>query len=265
MALHRRRHRQHGGPDSSIVREEKHDGEQQPSSDESKQRKYGSSSSAVVSTMNASPPPQPPQCAKQTSSTTATSSLIDAASKHEVSTTPPSKSTQSFHVTKFVILRLVGFVYLIAFVGAYHQNRGLMGSNGLVPARQYMDQLKQTFDDSPVQGFLSHPTLYWFIDSSLEDWHLDATALIGSILSLVVVLGLDSWLAMVLLWILDFSIVTVAEGTSFYAYGWESQLLETGFLSIWLCDLPTLFRGDGMKGVFRDMTPSSSPSLPVLW
>lgn len=45
---------------------------------------------------------------------------------------------------------------------------------------------------------------------------------------------------MLLLWLLDFSIVTLAEGTSFYSYGWESQLLETGFLAIFLCDLPRL-------------------------
>ena len=37
------------------------------------------------------------------------------------------------------------------------------------------------------------------------------------------------------LWILYFTIVTSANGTSFYQYGWESQLLETGFLAIFLC------------------------------
>ena len=31
------------------------------------------------------------------------------------------------------------------------------------------------------------------------------------------------------LWISYFTIVTSANGTSFYQYGWESQLLETGF------------------------------------
>jgi len=137
-----------------------------------------------------------------------------------------------------------------------------MGTNGLVPAHNYMDGLQQSYD-TPWQGFLKHPTLYWFISSTLEDWHMEATALIGSFLSFAVVMGLDSWLVMVLLWILDFSIVTVAEGTSFYSYGWESQLLETGFLAIWLCDLPTLKNGIG--GLFHDATPSSPPSLPVLW
>ena len=34
------------------------------------------------------------------------------------------------------------------------------------------------------------------------------------------------------LWILYFTIVTSANGTSFYQYGWESQLLGTDFLAI---------------------------------
>ena len=34
------------------------------------------------------------------------------------------------------------------------------------------------------------------------------------------------------LWILYFTIVTSANGTSFYQYGWESQYLGTGFLAI---------------------------------
>ena len=94
---------------------------------------------------------------------------------------------------------------------------------------------------------------------------MDLSAFIGLMLSFAVVLGLDSWLAMFLLWILDFSIVTSAEGNSFYAYGWESQLLETGFLAIFLCDLPT-FKGTHVQSIFRDtISPSKPPSIPVLW
>ena len=177
--------------------------------------------------------------------------------------TSTSTTKQSFHVTKFVILRLVGFVYFIAFLGAYYQNQGLMGSKGLVPAYKYMENLQSNYVDT-THGFLAHPTLYWFItstSSTLQDWHLDMTAGCGIALSLLVIFGVDSFCIMILLWILDFSIVTVAGGNSFYSYGWESQLLETGFLAIWLCDIP----------VIQSQQRSSStslpepPSLPVLW
>ena len=176
---------------------------------------------------------------------------------------PSPKSQITFHVTKFVILRLVGFVYLIAFVGAYNQNKGLMGKHGLMPVHRYMDQLQQRYSSS-IEGFLSKPTLYWFLDGQLEDWHMECTAVLGAVLSLLVVMGSDSWMVMVTLWLLDFSIVTVAEGaTEFYSYGWESQLLETGFLAIWLCDLPS-FQLNKLRRIFSDSSPSS-PSLTVMW
>ncbi|KAL7475658.1 hypothetical protein ACHAW6_001568, partial [Cyclotella cf. meneghiniana] len=171
----------------------------------------------------------------------------------------------TFHVTKFVILRLVGFVYLVAFVGAYHQNRGLMGKNGLMPAYTFIDRLRQRYA-SPIEGFVSHPALFWFFPSStLEDWHMECIATVGATFSLAVAMGLNSWLVMAALWLLDFTIVTVAQGaTEFYSYGWESQLLETGFLAIWLCDLPSWGRERNLRGLFCD-TDNSMPSLSVLW
>ena len=200
---------------------------------------------------------QPPIPGEQ-DATAARGEEASAVAKADGSGPTPSCAAQSFHVTKFVMLRLVGLVYLVAFVGAYYQNIGLMGVDGLVPARLHVDDLRTTavFDSSPIRGFLSHPSLYWLVPPPLEDWQLVATAVIGSALSFVVVLGLDSFFVMVALWILDFTIVTSAGGNSFYAYGWESQLLETGFLSIWLCDPP-----------FSSLSSSYQlpPSVPVLW
>ena len=63
-------------------------------------------------------------------------------------------------------------------------------------------------------------------------------------------------LFMILLWLLQFSIMTTAGGTSFYNYGWEPQLLETGFLAICLRDfLPQLGR----------RIPKSPPFPTTLW
>ena len=232
MALHRRRrHQQDGdecsGPDSSV-------GQSGEADDGGRLQKLKGKDTHDVSTY--------------------------AKDKHATSIKDTISSKQSFHVTKYVILRLVGFVYFIAFLGAYYQNIGLMGSEGLVPAINHMEQLQQNFN-SPIKGFLSHPTLYWFIGTTLEDWHMEATAVAGLILSILVMIGLDSFIIMVCLWLLDFSIVTVAGNNSFYAYGWESQLLETGFLAIWLCDIPSFSNGY----IFKDAPSSSEPSLPVLW
>ena len=73
------------------------------------------------------------------SSTTAI--MASSPSKNKNVAKDTSTTKQSFHVTKFVILRLVGFVYFVAFLGAYYQNQGLMGSKGLVPAYKYMENL----------------------------------------------------------------------------------------------------------------------------
>lgn len=48
----------------------------------------------------------------------------------------------------------------------------------------------------------------------------------------VFITGAASSAAMLLLWLLYHSIVNV--GQQWYSFGWESQLLETGFLAIWI-------------------------------
>ena len=144
---------------------------------------------------------------------------------------------RTYHVAKWVILRLLGMVYFVAFLGAYNQNVALMGEDGLVPASPYMSRMRSNYD-SNLDAFRSHPTLFWWIP--LTDTNLDGFAIAGLILSFLLTVGIDSWLILVMLWLLDFSIVTVAETNSFYSYGWESQLLETGFLAIFLCDLPSI-------------------------
>ena len=48
----------------------------------------------------------------------------------------------------------------------------------------------------------------------------------------VLVTGAANMVALALLWILYTSLVNV--GQTWFSFGWESQLLETGFLAIWV-------------------------------
>src|SRR5262249_42528594 len=57
-------------------------------------------------------------------------------------------------------------------------------------------------------------------------------------LSLVVLLGATNALLQLALWALYLSFVQI--GQLFYGYGWETQLLETGFLAIFLCPVRSL-------------------------
>ena len=77
------------------------------------------------------------------------------------------------------------------------------------------------------------PTLLWF-GSPWDDMDLllDGIALAGAGLAVVVmVTGAANMLVMATMWVFYFSLVSV--GQTWFSFGWESQLLETGFLAIW--------------------------------
>ena len=44
----------------------------------------------------------------------------------------------SYWLTRIVFLRFLAFIYLVAFMVSYHQNKELIGDRGLTPARLYL-------------------------------------------------------------------------------------------------------------------------------
>lgn len=131
-----------------------------------------------------------------------------------------------------------------------------MGSSGLVPTAPYFEQLRQQYSTA-FDGFLKHPSVFW-LGIPVTDTNAELVSLVGMALSALTVAGFYSWAMMMALWLLYFSVVSLAESTSFYQYGWESQLLETGFLCVFLCRLSLLPPWDGCS-------EHSAPSVPVLW
>jgi Lipase maturation factor len=137
----------------------------------------------------------------------------------------------SYCLTRFVILRLLGFVYAVAFLVAAQQLVPLVGEHGLTPARHFLTAIESQLG-SRAAAPIQLPTLFWF---GLSDQALSLSSWIGFALSLVVLAGYANALILAVLWIIYMSIVHV--GQIWYGYGWETQLLETGFLSIFLCPL----------------------------
>src|SRR5438477_9844116 len=137
----------------------------------------------------------------------------------------------SYWLTRFVILRLIGFVYAVAFLVAANQLIPLIGEHGLTPARDFLNVV-QTQLGSRSAGVLRLPTLFWF---GISDNALLIFSWVGFALSLVVLGGYANAILLALLWAMYMSIVHI--GQIWYGYGWEIQLLETGFLSIFLCPL----------------------------
>lgn len=167
---------------------------------------------------------------------------------HAEAAPAPSREKPSYWLTRFVILRWLGFVYFFAFYSAAKQIVPLIGGQGLLPADHFLDLVKAQ-SGGAFNGFLELPSIFWF---SASDPMLSITAWIGVCLSAVVLLGYANSILMFVLWALYMSIVHV--GQDWYGYGWEIQLLETGFLAIFLCPLL-----DGRP------FPRRAPPVLVLW
>ncbi|HEX7601859.1 MAG TPA: lipase maturation factor family protein [Polyangiaceae bacterium] len=154
----------------------------------------------------------------------------------------------TYQYTRFAILRLLGLVYFVAFVSAFIQLPALVGDDGLLPAKDYLHWLVR--ERGAALGFVRLPSLFWLIGTS--DPALRVTCALGAAMSLGVLLGATNAVVQLALWMLYMSVAHV--GQVFYGYGWEAQLLETGFLSIFLCPL----------GTFRPL-PARGPPVVVLW
>jgi len=137
----------------------------------------------------------------------------------------------SYRLTRFVILRLLGLVYAVAFLAAAQQLVPLIGEHGITPANHFLASIYSQLG-SRSAGMFRLPTLFWF---GISDNGLSSFAWIGFALSLVVLAGYANAIILAILWMMYMSIVHV--GQIWYGYGWEIQLLETGFLSIFLCPL----------------------------
>src|SRR5262249_45013644 len=137
----------------------------------------------------------------------------------------------SYWLTRFVVLRLLGFVYCAAFLSLARQVLPLIGHGGLLPADAFLSRVQEHFG-SHAAAFGQVPSLFWLGASAAT---LVRTAWLGFALSLVVALGFANAIVMAFLWMLYMSFVHI--GQDWYGYGWEIQLLETGFLAIFLCPL----------------------------
>ncbi|XP_049419438.1 lipase maturation factor 1 [Epinephelus fuscoguttatus] len=148
--------------------------------------------------------------------------------------------TGTYWLTRIVLLRSVAFIYFVAFSVAYNQNKQLIGERGLMPCKNYLNSVKRYVGGKiGLAAFAYTPSILWLLDWSDMDANLDGIALVGMALSaFVLVMGMANMVIMVTLWVLYHSLVNV--GQLWYSFGWESQLLETGFLAIFLCPVWTL-------------------------
>jgi len=131
-----------------------------------------------------------------------------------------------YELARQVLQRGVAACYLIAFISAINQFPALLGEHGLLPAPRFLS----------VAGFKQFPSLFhWRYSARL----LLALSWLGVVLAASVVLGLPqlgpAWVPLVVflvIWCIYLSIVNI--GQTFYSFGWESLLLEAGFVVAFL-------------------------------
>ncbi|MEU0733089.1 lipase maturation factor family protein, partial [Streptomyces lavendulocolor] len=135
-------------------------------------------------------------------------------------------TSSDYWLSRLVFQRALAGVYLVAFLGAALQFRALIGERGMLPVPAYLRRVPPR-----VAPSLFH--LHY------SDRFFALCAWAGAVLALALVAGAGdavplavSMLMWAVLWALYLSIVNV--GQTWYGFGWESLLLETGFLAIFL-------------------------------
>ncbi len=132
---------------------------------------------------------------------------------------------KSYWLTRLLLERGIAVICLIAFIAALNQFKPLLGEHGLLPVPLFVKQVP----------FKESPSLFYLFP---RDSAFTFASWIGIVLSLLVISGIATrytwanvsvWLAIYLIYL---SFVNV--GQTFYAFGWESILLEACFFAIFL-------------------------------
>lgn len=129
-------------------------------------------------------------------------------------------------LVRLLFQRGLAAIYLVAFLSALNQFRPLLGKRGLLPAPDYLKQV--SFRQAPSLFHLGYSDRFFAVVAWLGI-ALSAAALTGVSESGPVAVSFAVWFVLYALYL---SIVNV--GQTFYAFGWESMLLEAGFFAVFL-------------------------------
>jgi len=134
--------------------------------------------------------------------------------------------TTGYWLTRLCFQRGLGAIYLLAFLIAAKQFIPLLGTRGLLPVDRLLPHLR--FWDAPGIFWINHSDRFM----TAIIWcgvALSSTAVTGLSESFGPAVSVTIWF---LLWLIYLSLVNV--GQAFYGFGWETMLLESGFLAIFL-------------------------------
>jgi hypothetical protein len=151
---------------------------------------------------------------------------------------------EDYWFAKLLFQKGLALVYLIAFTAALRQFRPLLGENGITPFKEFVQRADfrrspSLFHVSRLAGRFESRRLNSLVNWFSSDQAFKSVSALGITVSALLLSLPPGYLstpaAMVLwltLWIYYLSIVNV--GQVWYGYGWESKLLEAGFLAVFL-------------------------------
>ena len=134
----------------------------------------------------------------------------------------------NFSTGFWLFARLTGIAYFFAFLSLYFQIPGLIGPDGILPAQNLLHRVSEIVD--PQSTFFTLPSLAWFVGAS--DTSLRLIAILGLLSSIALALGFIRPFSAALSWLCWLSFVNI--GQDFLSFQWDTLLLETGFLLIFL-------------------------------
>lgn len=127
----------------------------------------------------------------------------------------------TFIVGQWIFIKLLALCYFIAFCSLFVQIKGLYGSQGIIPMKEIFKGIKR---GKGLKHFYYTPSVFWF---SQSDRMLQGTAIVGMVVSILVLAGVAvSWL-LLLLCFLYLSYVSTC--IYFLSFQWDVLLIEVGF------------------------------------
>jgi len=158
----------------------------------------------------------------------------------------------TYSLATWLFSRALGVVYFLAFASLATQIVGLVGHDGILPARLYMDGARAwaSAEHAGLDRFRLLPTLCWI---SSSDAFLKALCLGGAALAVLLTAGVAPIVMLPLLWLDYLSLMVV--GRDFLSYQWDALLVETGLAAILLAPL-------AWRDRFRDR---ESPPRIAVW
>jgi predicted DCC family thiol-disulfide oxidoreductase YuxK len=131
----------------------------------------------------------------------------------------------TFRFARWLFVRAVAAIFVMAFISAWVQIDGLLGPQGILPTDDVLKAISTSYGSG---RFLAYPTLCWLGGGGR---FLHALCAAGCVFSLAALAGVAIGPCLFAAWACYLSITTV--GLDFFSFQWDILLLETGFLAAW--------------------------------